>query len=102
MHALQRADWPHNWRQLDATVHRLLIEADGAHVITLTLCADDLAYLRGKQARTTALTEAEIASALARGGGPAKAAILLGVDRVTLYRRRKRARLERQVPPEMG
>jgi DNA-binding NtrC family response regulator len=45
MHALQRAPWPNNVRQLSATVRRLLLEAYGAPEITIEHCRENLAWL---------------------------------------------------------
>jgi len=35
MTALSRAEWPDNLRGLDGAIHRLLLEARGAQVLTL-------------------------------------------------------------------
>jgi DNA-binding NtrC family response regulator len=85
MAALQRTDWPHNLRQLDGTIHRLLIDAEGARTITLAHCIDDLAYLQGSAPRPP-LTDDRVASALGSAGSVAGAARLLGVDRTTVHR----------------
>ena len=85
--ALQRAPWPNNLRQLSATVHRLLVDAEGASVLTLDHCLDDLAYLNdGAQGRRPQLTRQGIDQAVTRAGSIVGAARLLGVDRTTIYR----------------
>jgi DNA-binding NtrC family response regulator len=83
--ALERAPWPRNLRQLDATVHRLMIQAEGASVLTLELCSDDLRYLKeGK--RRGPLTDAEVKKALAKTESVTAAARMLGVHRSTIHR----------------
>lgn len=94
MRAIQRARWPNNLRQLDSTVHRLLIHADGAPCLTMELCVDDLSYLRpAKSPRPTVPIES-VEQAVQIAGSLAGAARLLGRHRSTLYRDR-----ERQSPP---
>ncbi len=91
MSALCAAEWPNNLRQLSSTVHRLLVDAEGDAVITLHHCVDDLAYLRGMRVREPAtLTIAEIDHACEQAGSVSGAARLLGVDRTTIYRARRR------------
>jgi DNA-binding NtrC family response regulator len=91
MRALQRADWPYNLRQLHATVHRLLVEAEGASLVTLAHCRGTLAYLQHVAGTTEPMSDADIADAIGKSGGNvSRAARLLGVDRTTLYRRRRR------------
>lgn len=89
--ALQRAPWPNNLRQLSATVHRLLVDAEGAEVLTLDHCLDDLAYLNDepRAGRRPQLTQSAIDQALTRAGSIVGAARLLGVDRTTIYRFRR-------------
>jgi DNA-binding NtrC family response regulator len=88
--ALQRAPWPHNLRQLDATVHRLLVDAEGAPVLTLGHCIGDMAYLRDSAPSRPALTPDVIAQTIAREGSVSAAARALGVDRTTLYRHQRK------------
>ena len=91
MAALQRAPWPNNIRQLDATMHRLLVDAEGAAVLTLDHCLDDLACLRGTTRSTpSGLTPGRVKEALERADSITDAARLLGVDRTTLHRFQKR------------
>jgi two-component system NtrC family response regulator len=89
MGALATADWPYNLRQLDSTVSRLLVEAEGAPVVTLEHCRDDLSYLRTGVRRfgTPTLDDIEEAIAVA-GNNVSRAARALGVDRTTLHRKR--------------
>lgn len=89
--ALSRAPWPRNLRQLDATVYRLLIEAEGAEVLTLQMCSGDLEYLKDGK-RSLPLSDSEIESALAETeDNVSEAARLLGVHRSTIHRRRPKA-----------
>lgn len=91
MVALQGARWPHNLRQLHATIRRLLIEAEGAPVVGLDHCRGTLAYLKAESRNGDGPNHAEIAAAMARANNNASlAARLLGIDRTTLYRRRRR------------
>lgn len=87
MTALRHAPWPNNVRQLDATVLRLLIEANGASVISLDHCPDELRHLRDEPEE---LTPAIVAEALARNGTVSGAARELDVDRTTIYRHMRR------------
>ncbi len=91
MSALHRAAWPNNLRQLDATVHRLLVDAEGVESISLDHCFDDLSYLRGEPRGSVApLTAQRVLVALERAGSVTGAARLLGVDRTTLHRFQRR------------
>jgi transcriptional regulator with GAF, ATPase, and Fis domain len=90
MLALQRAPWPHNLRQLDATVHRLLVDAEGAPVLTLEHCVDDLQHLRGDDRERCSLTPERVSHAIREAGSIAAAARMLGVDRTTLHRFQRR------------
>jgi DNA-binding NtrC family response regulator len=92
MAALRRAPWPNNLRQLASTVHRILVDAEGAAVLTLDHCIDDLAYLRDGISETrTALTRTRVDGALtACGGSISAAARMLGVDRTTVHRFQRR------------
>jgi transcriptional regulator of acetoin/glycerol metabolism len=90
MHALTLAPWPNNLRQLDTSIQRLLVEADGAELLTLAMCTDGLAYLRGHHARVEPLTAEAIAKAVAQSESKKEAAARLGVDRTTLWRLERR------------
>jgi transcriptional regulator of acetoin/glycerol metabolism len=94
MTALQNAPWPNNLRQLDATVCRLLIEADRQLVLTLSLCTEELSYLRGEDRRRRgSLCEADVEQAITETGSIAAAARRLGVHRSTIHRlQQERAR----------
>jgi two-component system, NtrC family, response regulator len=88
MDALTNAEWPYNLRQLHATVHRLVLEAQGDLVITLEHCRDDLAYLTGGESRLATLTLDDLQAAIAKAGNNmSRAAKSLGMDRTTLYRK---------------
>lgn len=87
MAALRRAPWPNNLRQLDGTLHRLMLEAEGAPVLTLGHCTDSLSYLATGRSDPRTLTAEQIERALAESGGSKSgAARRLGVDRKTLRR----------------
>jgi DNA-binding NtrC family response regulator len=90
MRALQRAPWTNNLRELDATIHRLLIEAEGAPRITLGHCRDELTRLATGGRDSATLTSEQIEEAVARSGSLSGAARLLGVDRKTLRGMRQR------------
>jgi len=90
MRAIQRAPWPNNLRQLDATIHRLLIDADGAPCLTMELCVGDLAYLRAAESRRSAVSITSLEQAVEIAGSLSGAARLLGRHRSTLYRERQR------------
>ncbi len=84
MDALRRAPWMHNLRELDATVHRILLDAEEAPVLDLQHCFGNLAYLRELPARPLPLSDAEINDAVRRHGSVAKAARELRVDRCSI------------------
>ena len=84
MEALTGADWPGNVRELDVAVRRLLIEGEGAPVITLRQCVDSLAWLR--PSRRLRRTAEEIAHEVKRQGNVTAAARKLGMSRTTVYR----------------
>jgi len=91
MYALQHAPWPNNLRQLEATTHRLLLEADGASTINRRHCLGSLAFLSsGETRRETTITQNEIADAFEKAGTVGGAAKLLGVHRTTVYRAQRR------------
>jgi DNA-binding NtrC family response regulator len=81
----QTATWPNNLRQLDATVQRLLIHADGAPVITHEHLGDDIADL-GVRSEEQRLTPAHVREVVASTGSKARAARVLGVTRQTVHR----------------
>jgi DNA-binding NtrC family response regulator len=89
--ALQRADWPNNLRQLDATMHRLLVDAEGAMELTLAHCEDDSLDLHKYAESSQPLTAQRIADAIASEGSVSAAARLLKVDRTTIHRHQRRA-----------
>jgi DNA-binding NtrC family response regulator len=85
MNALRRAPWPNNLRELDATIRRLLIEAEGSLILTLAHCPEGLSHLRAGD--TPPLTREILLDAVSRHGGVSAAARALNVDRTTIYRR---------------
>jgi len=87
MAALEDAPWPDNLRQLDSTIHRLMIDAEGAPELTPDLCVGDLAHLRTRRKpRPGALGRGEVEAAIALAGDISKAARLLDIDRTTVHR----------------
>jgi DNA-binding NtrC family response regulator len=90
LRGMQAADWPNNLRQLDATVHRLLLEADGAGVICLRHCVGPLSSLYPHSRREQWVTATEASDAIATAGTISGAAKLLGVHRTTVYRASRR------------
>jgi DNA-binding NtrC family response regulator len=91
MDALQRADWPNNLRQLDAAVHRILVDADGAPELTLEHCEDEHLGLHRYAEAAKPPTSERIAEAIASEGSVSAAARLLRVDRTTIHRHQRRA-----------
>ncbi|MGH7653510.1 MAG: sigma 54-interacting transcriptional regulator [Gemmatimonadaceae bacterium] len=86
MHAFVTADWPHNVRELSATIQWLLIAADGAAELTLDHCRGPLSWLvAGEEPGPLTAEQAERALAEANGN-VSQAARILGKDRSTLYR----------------
>jgi len=87
MHALERDPWPGNLRELVAAVERLMIDADGAPVISLAHCTGNLERLRGARgARRGTLTRPLVMQAvLDAGGNKTVAAAQLGVSRKTIH-----------------
>jgi DNA-binding NtrC family response regulator len=91
MAALQYAQWPNNLRQLHATVRRLLVEADGAPELVVDHCRGPLEYLAASQRDPNGPTLEQINEALSRSdNNTTQAARALGIDRTTLYRRKRR------------
>jgi DNA-binding NtrC family response regulator len=82
---LQAAEWPNNLRQLDATVQRLLIHADGAPMLTVEHLGEDIVDLRAPASEPT-LTPARVREAVEAAGSKTDAARLLGVTRQTVHR----------------
>jgi DNA-binding NtrC family response regulator len=87
MRSLECAEWPMNIRQLDATITRLLVEADGATRLTLEHCSRDLDYLRKLGRPTRNVSPVDVKEATARWRTRSEAAQALGVSQATLYRR---------------
>jgi DNA-binding NtrC family response regulator len=95
--ALRRAEWPNNLRQLDAAMHRILVDADGAPELTLSHCEDESLGLHRYAEASRELTPARIADAIEREGSVSAAARLLRVDRTTLHRHRRRTQPEETI-----
>jgi DNA-binding NtrC family response regulator len=88
LHALQRAEWPNNLRQLDAAMHRILVDADGAPELTLDHCEDETLGLTMVDRK---LTPERIAEAIEQEGSVSAAARRLRVDRTTIHRHRRQS-----------
>jgi DNA-binding NtrC family response regulator len=85
MRLMQRAAWPGNLRQLDATVRRLLIEAEWAPLLTLAHLGDSVLAL-GSAETDGSLTLERVRQAMDLTGSASAAGRLLGVTRQTVYR----------------
>ena len=85
--ALENDPWPGNVRELVATVERLMIDAEGAPVITLDHCTGHLTRLRTSRAtRRGTLTRPLVLQAIHdAGGNKTVAAARLGVSRKTIH-----------------
>jgi len=92
MTALQRAPWPFNLRQLDTTIHRIMLDAHGADTLTLAHCRLSFPRLANSGARRGPLSSARVHQAVARTGSIVDAARELGVDRTTVHRCLRRAK----------
>jgi DNA-binding NtrC family response regulator len=88
MRALCAAPWPHNLRQLDSSILRMLIDAECASVLSLRHCVPEL----GIEERSSQpdLSDDAIATAVAQAGSKVGAAKLLGVHRTTIQRRHRK------------
>ena len=96
MNALQRAEWPYNLRQLDATILRLVIEAEDSDVISLDHCRGVLSYLTTNGPVAQDLSPHDVEVAVARSGNNvSQAASSLGVARTTVYRKLREAQRRR-------
>ena len=85
--ALENDPWPGNVRELVAAVERLMIDADGAPVVSLAHCTGPLLRLRaGRGARRGTLTKPLVLQAVRdAGGNKSVAAARLGVSRKTIH-----------------
>jgi DNA-binding NtrC family response regulator len=99
MNALETAEWPNNLRELDATIHRLMIDAEGMQTLTTDLCVGDLSHLRPRsKPRPGSLHRPDVEAAIVRAeGNVSKAARLLEIDRTTVHRI-----LRREPPSPLG
>lgn len=87
MEILMDAPWPDNVRELDATVHRLIVDAEGGKELTPNLCTGTLATVRdAKAALLEVPTGKELREFITAAGGVAQAAQRLGVHRSSVYR----------------
>jgi len=80
----------YNLRELDSTVHRLMLEADGESVVSIEHCRAELRYLRELTAKGCELTLERISDAIERTGSVSGAARMLGVARTTVHRHQRR------------
>ncbi len=88
LQVLMDYDWPHNIRELDSLVLRLLAEAP-ADRLDVSLLRDELARYnpRATPVRRKRPSVEDLRDALSRAGGQRKAAAkLLGIGRTSLYR----------------
>lgn len=78
--------WPYNVRELEATVLRLLVDAEGASVLRAELCTEDLGYLLASEKSDDRLSKELVRETVRTEGSMVAAANRLGVHRSTLYR----------------
>jgi DNA-binding NtrC family response regulator len=103
LHALQRAEWPNNLRQLDAAMHRILVDADGAPELTLDHCEDESLGLNQLAQSDRQLTQERIAKAIEQEGSVSAAARRLKVHRTTIHRhQRQSTAIERPTPTDVS
>lgn len=83
--SLRAAEWPNNIRQLDGVIHRLLVDAEGAPILTLGHCSGDLSFIATHRRTKGDVSDLEVAEALRRtNGNLSEAARILGKDRKTI------------------
>jgi DNA-binding NtrC family response regulator len=88
MTALAGAHWKYNLRELDGTMHRLIVEADSSAELTLDHCVEDLEYLRPRsRGRPPKSSPANVAATVRRTESISDAARALAVSRSTIYRK---------------
>jgi DNA-binding NtrC family response regulator len=87
LNALENDSWPGNVRELVMAVERLMIDANGAEVVSLTHCTGALERLRrGTGARRGTLTRSLVMQAVRdANGNKTIAAAQLGVSRKTIH-----------------
>jgi DNA-binding NtrC family response regulator len=89
---LQERDWPGNVRQLDNVLQRMLVDAEGATLLTLDHCAGVAEYV-GLALPTPVSSSAmdRTVELFAETNNVSEVARQLGVDRSTVQRRLRRA-----------
>ena len=87
LRALENDPWPGNVREIVMAIERLMIDANGAAVITLVHCTGQLARLRAVHGgRRETLTRPLVMQAIAdAGGNKSAAAARLGISRKTVH-----------------
>jgi DNA-binding NtrC family response regulator len=86
MSALVNAPWPYNLRQLETTVHRVMLQAQGAECVSIDHCRAAFPQLMETVAPRRPLTPVRAREAVRSAGSVTRAAKLLGVDRTTVHR----------------
>jgi len=86
MTMLREAEWPNNLRELDATVQRLLVHADGADVLTLIHLGETAAALQRSADGPDVLTPERVRAVVDSTRSVTRAARALGVSRQTVHR----------------
>jgi DNA-binding NtrC family response regulator len=86
MDALQHAAWPYNLRQLDGTIQRLLMQADGAPAITMAHHTAVIETGEPQAPRAVVLTPELVRERMRALSSVTATARSLGVSRWTIYR----------------
>jgi DNA-binding NtrC family response regulator len=103
MSALVAARWEYNLRDLDSTMHRLVVEADSAAQLTLDHCVHDLDYLRPRnRGRLNKSSPERVAAAVRDSESIADAARTLEVSRSTVYRKLAQVKDIPPTPPPVA
>ena len=87
MAALERADWPHNLRQLVGTVQRLLINSEGEEVMGVEHCTGEVARLLDPYPKKKTMpSHGAVAEAMAELDSVTAVAQRFEISRHTVYR----------------
>ncbi|HEY7378197.1 MAG TPA: sigma 54-interacting transcriptional regulator [Steroidobacteraceae bacterium] len=90
---LTQAEWPNNLRQLDATIQRLLVDAEGAPVLTAAHLGEMCLTVVPSDGSNARLTPERVQQVVDAAGSVTRAARALGVSRQTVHRYLSRGRV---------